>query len=647
MYKIHKIRADHVIDFAAEELKKYLRCMMPDCGDISIDYDPDATDGFRLGVLEDFGLPNEAPDPKFDDVIHVDTTDEGGIMSGSNPRSVLFAVYRYLRLNGCRFLFPGMDGEYIPRKVVTPQKYHKMADHRLRGHTTEGEPSAEQVLMYIDYHAKQELNYYGLLGIFTYHDWYYKHWQNTKNREPEPITREQAEQWKGIFESELLKRGMILSDGNHDFMIEAIGIDYGDNDAYIAGTKQLTEEQKSYTAMVDGKRGLWHDKVLFTQMCMSRPDFRTKYVKVIADFAEKNPQVTMMNVSLGDGSMNHCECPECQKLRPSDFLVMILNELDEELTRRGLDTKISFSNYVDQMFPPVQERIKNPDRFYLTWAPITRSYTSSITEDTVFPEIQPYVRNNWKKPETTEECAAYMKAWQQVFPGNYRIFEYHYWRPQYLDPGLMAISRRIYEDVLALKHLNINVSLEDGSNKSFFPHGFHSHIYSATLMDRDCDYEAELEDYFSHTYGKDWRKVRAYFDAVSEAFSYEYMNGEESADPNVGIFYNPDRAVKLGRVKELAASARKLAKEHLVMPTRPQTVCYRLLNRHAELVEGLAKIMIEKSLGNDSVAQEMILQLADDFGRHDWELDRYFDFGLLIRTYKTVLGRSNSNIILQ
>ena len=56
MLTINKIRADHVIDFAAEELKKYLRMMMTEGGDVPISYDPEAKDGFRLGLLEDFGL---------------------------------------------------------------------------------------------------------------------------------------------------------------------------------------------------------------------------------------------------------------------------------------------------------------------------------------------------------------------------------------------------------------------------------------------------------------------------------------------------------------------------------------------------------------------------------------------------------------
>ncbi|MBR2353217.1 MAG: hypothetical protein IKA76_01785, partial [Clostridia bacterium] len=94
MYSIKKITSSNVVDFAAEELKKYLRMMMPECGDISIAYAPAATDGFRLGLMEDFGLDtSEADDLFLDDILHVDVDGEGnGIIAGSNPRSVLLAV---------------------------------------------------------------------------------------------------------------------------------------------------------------------------------------------------------------------------------------------------------------------------------------------------------------------------------------------------------------------------------------------------------------------------------------------------------------------------------------------------------------------------------------------------------------------------
>ena len=50
MLQIKKMRADHVIDFAAEELKKYLRMMMPHQDEIDIFYDPNATDAWLNGL---------------------------------------------------------------------------------------------------------------------------------------------------------------------------------------------------------------------------------------------------------------------------------------------------------------------------------------------------------------------------------------------------------------------------------------------------------------------------------------------------------------------------------------------------------------------------------------------------------------------
>ena len=84
MLQIYKLRDDPVLDFAAEELKKYLRMMMPEEKVVNITLDSEAKDGFRLGLLEDFGLPCEAEDPYVDDVVHIDTDTKGGILAGKD-----------------------------------------------------------------------------------------------------------------------------------------------------------------------------------------------------------------------------------------------------------------------------------------------------------------------------------------------------------------------------------------------------------------------------------------------------------------------------------------------------------------------------------------------------------------------------------
>ena len=161
---------------------------MPECGEIKIEYNKDAKEGFLLGLMQDFSIDaSEAKDTELDDIIHIDTTETGGIIAGDNPRSVLLAVYKYLTLNGCRWLFPGIDGEFIPIKNIEATKYHKMADCRYRGQCNEGAESQQCMIETIDFSPKVGMNVYMMEFDIpkVYYDGYYNHKAN-KSREPEP-----------------------------------------------------------------------------------------------------------------------------------------------------------------------------------------------------------------------------------------------------------------------------------------------------------------------------------------------------------------------------------------------------------------------------------------------------------------------------
>lgn len=637
MITIYKLRADHVVDFAAEELKKYLRMMMLECPEIDICYDPEAKDGFRLGLLEDFSIPFEGKNAKIEDVVHIDTDEQGGILAGSNMRSILFAVYRFLKLNGCRFFAPGVDGEYIPRKSITPQKYHKLADHILRGHTIEGRPSCDNVLDYIDYHAKQELNTFSTMMAYSYMSRYYNHDQIEANRELEPIDNDTTEQWIRLMEAEAIKRGQDLTGGSHIFVPMVFGMDPADRFRYKSGELQPTEEMKSRMAMLKGKRDVYHNDIFFTQFCMSRADLRQIYVDSVVKFAKDNRHLKVIGCSLGDLPRNHCECEECQKLHPTDYYVMMLNDIDKKLTEEGIGTRLVLSTYVDQMFAPKQARINNPDRFIMSFPPISRSYASSITEDSVFPPVQPYVRNGWTSPRSIEELLSYFKNWQTIFPGNCYTFEYHFYVHQYRDPGLMNMSRRLYEDVRSLELLKMDGYVEDGSNKSFFPHGFHGVVYAETLMDKNLDYDALKEDYFRHAYGPDWKAALSYFEKLSELFDHAYMCGDLQTDPAQSIYYDPSRVRDFEEVHNVTAQGRALAAAHKKMPHRMQVMHWRLLDRHTEWCDLIADCMIAKCKGQDILAQEMWKKAVDTFGKYDLELDKWFDMSLAAVSYNRIM----------
>ena len=647
MYQIKKMRSHHVIDFAAEELKKYLRMMMPEAGDVEILYEPNAKDGFRLGFAEDFGLTfEEVEDPVLDDVVHIETDKQGGILTGSNPRSVLFAVYRFLKENGCRWLFPGIDGEYIPVKDIEPISYHHLASFRFRGHCNEGAESQQAMLETIDFYAKLEINLYMLEfdNPYVYYERYYNHTQNHANRKPEPVSFEQVKQWKRQCEVEIAKRGLQFHDMGHGWTAEPFGL------SSVRGWKKLTEpipeerfaKIRPHLAMVDGNRDLIKNVPLNTNLCMSNPETRKIFVKGVADYAEKHKNVTYLNVNLADGIKHHCECEECRKLTPSDYYVMILNELDEELTKRNLDTRIVFSAYVDTAFPPMQEKIKNTKRFLLMYAPFFRPYTSSVCREKI-GEAPSFVLNAWEPIDTVEKNAALLLEWQKNWKGCCFGYEYHFWMHMYRDPGLMSISKRIYEDIQTMEQISLDGYLEDGTQRGCFPNGFAYYVYAEALLNKDKPYEEIKEDYFRHAYGEYGKEAAEILDSISELFDYAYMQGEKSVDYSKSKYHNPAQAEKFKKIKELTERERAFAEEHADMPMRSQTVAMRLLTRHAEYCEGIAGILAEKAVGNQQEAKELLTQFKVNFGRYEIELDRYYDQFMM---YKTISNYMDEVVVL-
>ena len=191
MIYIYKISSASAIDFAAEELKRYLRMMMPEAGQISVQYDPKAENGFRLGLLSDFGLSdNDVEDAHLDEILYADAKENGGVIAGNNPRAVLLAVYEYLRQHGCRWLMPGVDGEYIPIRDILPVEYRHVPSCRFRGWCNEGSESQECMFDAIDFAPKVGMSTFMMeFRIPTsYYKRYYNHLKNEETRPPEPVS---------------------------------------------------------------------------------------------------------------------------------------------------------------------------------------------------------------------------------------------------------------------------------------------------------------------------------------------------------------------------------------------------------------------------------------------------------------------------
>ena len=637
MFKINKITSHPTVDFAAEELKKYLRMMMPDAGEITIKYAPEATDGFRLGLMSDFSLDtSEADDLTLDDIIHIGTDREGGIIAGSNMRSILLAVYKYLTLNGCRWLFPGIDGELIPVKDIAPTAYHKMADCRFRGQCNEGAESQQCMIETIDFAPKIGMNVYMIEFDIpkAYYDFYYNH-RGNPTREPEPVNEATVLQWKRVCESEIAKRSLQFHDMGHGWTAESFGI------SSIGGwTKDeenpIPEENRKYIAMMNGKRDLCGGVALNTNFCMSNPEARAIVTKCVSDYAEKSKNVDYLHVWLADSQKNHCECDECRRMIPSDWYAMLLNDIDEELTRRRLDTRIVFCEYSDTTWAPEKIKIKNPKRFSMLMGAISRSYTYSVGKNPP-SEKTPFVLNVTGRLGTLEEYLLHAREWREMAPCPSFVYEYHFWKHQFYAPGLLSFARRIFEDIECFKENGFDGIIEDGSQRSFFPNGLSWYVYASKLFDTSLSFDEIVSDYLSCAYGEAADEVRSLFEELDECMPQSYIEHKHSV-VNTKAVLSPAIAEKLRSAKEVCHKIDALAREYKNMPYRAQTVSMRLLSRYAEFCEGLSRPLVLRAMGADVEAKESFLEFVKSFGKYEVEIERYYDQALMWGAYKPLFN---------
>lgn len=645
MLTVYKVSAASAVDFAAEELKRYLRMMMPEAGNITIKYEPLAREGFRVGLLSDFGLEDsDVEDPYMDEILYADCTEKGGIVAGNNARAVLLSVYEYLRAQGCRWLFPGVDGEYIPdRASLSPVSYRKKPSCRYRGFANATAASQQTNMDIIDFLPKIGMNTFMFeFRIPTFYtDSYYNHLRNEKNRPAEPVSPRTILGWKRSCESEIDRRGLLFHDVGHGFCIDAFGID-SCFAWYKTDESHIPEQARQYLAEVGGKRGFFEGVPINTNFCMSNEAARQRVAKCVADYAENHENVDLLHVWLADGINNHCECEKCKQKIPSDWYIDMLNAIDDELSARNIDTKIVFLSYVDIAWAPEKTELKNPDRFVFMLAPFTRVYYDTVPKNGVQAKNPPYERNKIFLAETLEQYLAFYNDWRKCYHGPAFSFDYHFCWAEYRDMSTLGMAKLIGDEVRLYKSMGIDGVVEDGDLRAFLPNGLLMYTLGRTLFDVETPHEEIVRDYFSHLYGNDYEKFHAFFEKVLATFDWKYFSGLGSENPKVGKYYSPRMSEKLSSVKSLIEEGRALAAAQQTKDCRVNAVAVRLFLHYLDLLEGTAAVMAEKAKGCDAEAKRLLEDFEEAFGRRECEIERYFNHCFFFK-YLRFIAISNAS----
>ena len=105
---------------------------------------------------------------RLQDSFSLKSIDDKLFITGSNPRSVLYGVYEYLKYSGFAFLYPGPEGEIIPESpqfTVDGFDRKETASRTFRGIAARPEPGKlEEGIQLIHFMAKNKYNLFFMEG---------------------------------------------------------------------------------------------------------------------------------------------------------------------------------------------------------------------------------------------------------------------------------------------------------------------------------------------------------------------------------------------------------------------------------------------------------------------------------------------------
>ena len=640
------LRDDPAVAFAAQELGRYLAQIggsvsgapMPPPSPPS---PPDAArngGGFRLGTFGDFDRLGAAArawpaagNPELDDAVFIEARGLSGTIAGSNPRSVLLAVYRYLWELGCRWVRPGADGEYVPQADLrgAAVRVAEVAAYRHRGICIEGAVSYEHVRDMVDWAPKLGFNSYFVQfrEAYTFFERWYAHRGNPL-QQPEPFSVEQARALKARLAAEITRRGLVFHDVGHGWTCEPFGLP---GLGWEYDPPPLLPGVERYLAEIGGARTLFRGVPLNTNLCYSNPEVRATVVEDVVRYAREHPEVDVIHFWLADGSNNHCECERCRQALPSDWYVRMLNELDARLAAGGLGVRIVFLIYVDLLWPPETERIANPDRFILMFAPITRTYSKAFAPEVaeaLLPPLPPFERNKLQFPRSVEGNLAFLRAWQQRFRGDSFDFDYHLMWDHYRDPGYVAVAEVVHQDVRNLGQIGLNGLVSCQVQRACFPTGLPMVVMGRTLWRTEHDFEALARDYFDAAFGADGGPCLAYCRELSALFDPPYLRGEKPTD-------DPAAAAAFARIPEVIAGFRPIVERNLGVADACRAQSWRYVDAHAELCLQLAEALRRRAQGQDAAARQAWLSVQRAAQEREDELHPVLD----VYEFTRVLGR--------
>ena len=514
--------------FAVEEFIRLMKKMDPEA---TFTKNADAP-ALTIGISDALPCPQVA-NPKLDDAISIAVSEGSGYITGSNVRSVLMGVYRFFQEAGVSYLRPGRDGERVPKKdsMTLQVALTDTPVLRYRGICLEGSAGYEHIVDMIDFAPKIGLNIFFTQlwrPSFTLDRWY-NHKQSPAFV-PAPLSEEAQDSLVEEYDRQIQLRGIDHHRMGHGWMSlilgEKSGIWHG-----ISKPGLLQEEHRPMLAYIGGKRDLYNGSAIDTNFCYSNPDTRRRIIEEVIAYAKANPQLDTLHVWLADKADNQCECDACTATMPADLYIQLLNDLDIELTKEGLDTRIVFLSYLELLWTAKEAKIKNPDRFILLFAPIRRPYWEPLSHQTKGEKL-PFIRNAYKNPCDNFSGLHYFNDWKKEFPGECIVFDYPLMWDMYRDMTGESVATMAGLDAGDMRKLGFDGNISCQNLRLDMIGALAMRLMGLAFWKGQIDLEAETAKFYAEAYAEDGAAVRDVLAAARKALNPNLFRGVEKMPEN-------------------------------------------------------------------------------------------------------------------
>ena len=629
---------DSVLAYAANELACYAHKLIGAQWDVrGLSTVDGRANTAWLGICDQMPEPPDGPltPALWDDGFAIWTAGSELFIAGRNARSVLFGVYDFLEEQGVRFVRPGADGEIVPQieQLVIPDSVTgagtatiEEARFRHRGLCIEGATSLDHALATIDWCAKKKMNTVFLQFLSS--RYFFNQWYERKYN-PEyadlPLTEDEALAYDDQLIAAMKQRGLVLHRVGHGWTSAAVEMP---RSGWVESDEEVKPEYVRWLAEVDGKRGLFKNIPINTELCYSFQPAFDAFVETVVRYCEGHPELDVVHVWLSDAVNNKCECGACRELSISDWFAKIVNSLSESLHNHVPKMRFVFLCYIELLWPP--EQIAIDDRYgnaILMFAPITRCYGHALA-DPACDDSRMWPRPSLNQFSVSRQNAFFVKqlgAWQEAFAGDSFDFDYHLmwdnWR-QLNDTGLAHVY---HEDLQQLKHLGLNGLVSCQSFRAFYPSGLAMTILADSLWDPDVPWAEARQQYMEAAYGEHADFVGEYLAKVESFLDTDDPHRRTPPLSNAG----EEKLAAFAAFLEVSLADLESRQVSVSDEARHRSLA--LLSHHARFLQFIARAYHARLAGRPEEAGQELEHAADFLRKTEPQVSPFIDTMLALR----------------